>query len=204
VYGDLTLVEEQVLRAVRQARMQGYIPSYREIGDSAKLRSTDTVSRVLRRLERKGIVELPSKGKRRGIRLTMEPPPVCVPQLGEIKTGTDFLAEENIEGRSLLTRDLTGEGELFLMRVRGDSMSEADLREGDNVVIRRQDRADKGQIVAAILLAGVDEPELTLKLLGEDGGRLALLPANPAYAAIDVEQSAARIVGRVVALFRRL
>jgi repressor LexA len=204
VYGDLTLVEEQVLRAVRQARMQGYIPSYREIGDSAKLRSTDTVSRVLRRLERKGIVELPSRGKRRGIRLTMEPPPVCVPQLGEIKTGTDFLAEENIEGRSLLTRDLTGEGELFLMRVRGDSMSGADLREGDNVVIRRQDRADKGQIVAAILLAGVDEPELTLKLLGEDGGRLALLPANPAYAAIDVEQSAARIIGRVVALFRRL
>jgi repressor LexA len=204
VYGGLTLEEEQVLRVIREARTQGYVPSYREIGHSAKLRSTDTVSRVLRSLEQKGIVELPPKRQRRGIRLTMEPPPICVPQLGEIKTGSNFLTEENIEGRSLLTRDLIGEGELFLMRVRGDSMIGADLREGDNVVIRRQDTADKGQIVAAILLAGVDEPELTLKFLGEDGGRLVLLAANPAYEPIDVEQSAARIIGRVVALFRRL
>jgi repressor LexA len=203
VYDGLTLDEEQVLQVIRVARTQGYVPSYREIGHSAKLKSTDTVSRLLRSLEQKGIVELPPKGQRRGIRLRMEPPPMCVPQLGDIKTGSNFLAEENIEGRSLLTTDLIGEGELFLMRVRGDSMIGADLREGDNVVIRRQDTADEGQIVAAILLAGA-EPELTMKFLGKDGGRVVLLAANPAYEPIDVEQSAARIIGRAVALFRRL
>jgi repressor LexA len=126
-----------------------------------------------------------------------------VPQLGDIKTGSNFLMEENIEGRSLLTRDLIGEGELFLMRVRGDSMSGADLREGDNVVIRRQDTADEGQIVAAMLLAGA-EPELTLKFLDKHDGRVVLSAANPSYEPIDFDQSAARIIGRAVALFRRL
>jgi len=203
MYTGLTRDEERILQVIRDARAEGYVPSYREITDAAKLKSTDTVSRYLKSLEQKGIVELPPKGQRRGIRLRLERPPISVPQLGEIKTGTDLLAEENIDGRQLLTRDLVGDGELVMVRVRGDSMAWADLREGDQVVIRRQNMAEEGEIVAAILLAN-PEPELTLKFFGKRSGRFVLLPANPEYQPIDAEQAAARIVGKAVALFRRI
>jgi repressor LexA len=126
-----------------------------------------------------------------------KPLPTYVPLLGQIAAGAPILADEQVEEVMPLPRELVGQGELFMLRVRGDSMTEDGVFDGDYVVVRSQRDADEHEMVAAML-----DEEATVKRLSRKGGRIRLLPSNPAYEPIDGDQ--ATILGKVVAVLRRL
>lgn len=125
------------------------------------------------------------------------PQPAYVPVLGRIAAGGPILAEQEVETVFPLPRDLVGDGELFLLRVVGDSMVDAAICDGDWVVVRRQPDADNGDIVAALL-----DDEATVKTLKRRDGHVWLMPHNPAYAPILGDEAA--IMGKVVTVLRRL
>jgi repressor LexA len=125
------------------------------------------------------------------------PEPVHVPVLGRIAAGGPILAEESIEDVFALPRQLVGEGTMFLLEVRGDSMIEAAICDGDWVVVRQQPTANNGDIVAALL-----DNEATVKTFKRTGSQVWLMPHNPAYDPID--GNLATILGKVVAVLRRV
>jgi repressor LexA len=120
-----------------------------------------------------------------------------VPVVGRIAAGGPILAEQRVEDIFALPRQLVGEGTLFLLEVRGDSMLDAAICDGDYVVVRQQADAEHGEIVAALL-----DDEATVKTLSKKGGEVLLLPQNPAYEPID--GAAATILGKVVTVLRRV
>lgn len=123
--------------------------------------------------------------------------PTYVPVVGRIAAGGPILAEEAVEAVFPLPRDLVGDGQLFLLKVAGDSMVEAAICDGDWVAVRSQPTAENGEIVAALL-----DDEATVKTLSRKQGKVWLLPQNSAYSPIDGEH--ARILGKVVAVMRRV
>ena len=125
------------------------------------------------------------------------PEPAFVPLLGDIAAGGPILAEQAVQSVFPLPREIVGEGELFLLNVRGDSMVEAAIRDGDWVVVRQQPVAENGEIVAAMI-----DGEATVKTLRRRDGHAWLMPANPAYDPIPGDE--ATVLGRVVAVLRRL
>ncbi|GAA2233963.1 transcriptional repressor LexA [Rarobacter faecitabidus] len=125
------------------------------------------------------------------------PKPAIVPVVGRIAAGSPILAEQDVEDVFTLPRQLVGEGELFLLRVSGDSMIDAAICDGDWVVVRRQQTAENGEIVAAML-----DNEATVKTFKRRDGHVWLLPHNPAYSPINGDH--ATIVGRVVSVLRAL
>jgi repressor LexA len=125
------------------------------------------------------------------------PEPVHVPVLGRIAAGGPILAEESIEDVFALPRQLVGEGTMFMLEVRGDSMIEAAICDGDWVVVRQQPTANNGDIVAALL-----DSEATVKTFKRTGSQVWLMPHNPAYDPID--GNLATILGKVVAVLRRV
>ena len=129
--------------------------------------------------------------------LARRPEPAFVPLLGDIAAGGPILAEEAVQSVFPLPREIVGEGTLFLLNVRGDSMVEAAIRDGDWVVVRQQPVAENGEIVAAMI-----EGEATVKTLRRRGGHVWLMPENPAYDPIPGDD--ATVLGRVVAVLRRL
>ena len=122
---------------------------------------------------------------------------VPVPLLGQIAAGAPILADENETETFPLPRELVGDGDLFLLRVKGDSMIDAAICDGDFVVIRSQQTAENGEIVAALL-----DDEATVKTLSRRDGHVWLLPANDSYAPIPGDD--ARVMGKVVSVFRKL
>jgi repressor LexA len=194
---------------------QGYPPSMREIGQAVRLASTSSVSHQLIALEHKGVLYRdPNRPRAYRVRQrwggsvfaqaasTAPEPAVAadaarVPLVGRIAAGTPILAEEAVEDVLALPRHLVGEGQLFALRVVGDSMIEAAICDGDIVTVRRQDTADHGDIVAALL-----DGEATVKRLRHQDGRVWLMPHNSAYAPIPGEDAA--ILGKVVAVLRTL
>jgi repressor LexA len=120
-----------------------------------------------------------------------------VPVVGRIAAGGPILAEEHIEDVFALPKQLVGEGTMFLLEVRGDSMIDAAICDGDWVVVRQQPAAENGEIVAALL-----DNEATVKTFKRRGGHVWLLPHNPAYDPIDGDH--ASILGKVVAVLRRV
>lgn len=120
-----------------------------------------------------------------------------VPLVGRIAAGGPVLAEQSIEDVFTLPRQLVGEGELFMLRVAGDSMIDAAICDGDWVVVRRQNVAENGEIVAALL-----EDEATVKTLQRRDGHVWLMPANPAYSPILGDE--ATLLGKVVSVLRSL
>ncbi len=128
--------------------------------------------------------------------VTVEPP-VHVPVVGRIAAGSPILADQVVEDIFTLPRQLTGEGELFTLKVKGDSMIEAAICDGDWVVVRRQPVAENGEIVAALL-----DDEATVKVLDRKNGHITLLPCNASYAPIPAD--GAEILGRVVTVIRAL
>lgn len=195
----LTVIRDWVLR-------HGYSPSTRQIGDAIGLRSTSTVSRHLRDLEDRGFLRRGAAATRpMDVRLflaTAEDRPrgdgsVPVPLLGEIAAGTPITAEEHRDEVLDLPRDLVGRGEVFALRVRGDSMVDAAICDGDTVVVRRQPDAHSGEIVAALL-----DGEATVKVLRRRGGHVFLEPRNDAYPVLDGD--AATVLGKVVSVLRRV
>ena len=176
-------------------RNQGYPPSVREIGEAVGLKSPSTVHFHLKRLEEAGVIEK-GAGKGRAITLT-EPlePENRVPIVGNVAAGSPILAEECIE--DYLTFDTGGRsGEYFALRVRGESMLNAGILPGDLVVVRRQQTANNGEIVVALI-----EDEATVKRFSRRNGHIWLLPENEAYLPID--GTYAQILGKVAAVVRR-
>jgi repressor LexA len=193
----------------RTVARQGYPPSMREIGAAVHLKSTSSVAHQLMALERKGILYRdPHRPRAYRVRPHREtgfdrtptgtaPETTDVPLVGQIAAGAPILAEEFVEDVLSLPRRLVGEGQLFALKVRGDSMIDAAICDGDIVTVRRQDSADHGDIVAALL-----DGEATVKRLRREGGHAWLVPHNPAYAPLPADGAA--ILGKVVAVLRSL
>ncbi len=189
-------------------RERGYPPSVREIGEEVELRSPATVHRHLRALEADGWIRRdPSrpralivnfdwqtgvKGERRPTR--------HVPLVGDVAAGTDVLAQQNVEELLPLPADFTGSGELFMLRVRGDSMINAGIWDRDYVVARHQPDAESGDIV----VAGINGEEGTVKRLRLSGDDIVLEPANPDHRPIVCAAGEVTIYGKVVTVIRRL
>lgn len=176
---------------------QGYAPSVREIGEAVGLKSPSTVHFHLKRLEEAGVIAK-GAGKGRAIALTEQAqrpqPEERIPIVGNVAAGSPILAEECIE--DYLTFDTGGHGEeYFALRVRGESMLNAGILPGDLVVVRRQQTANNGEIVVALL-----EDEATVKRLSRRNGETWLLPENDDYSPID--GTYASILGKVTAVVR--
>jgi repressor LexA len=185
----------------------GYPPTVREIGEAVGLASPSTVHAHLANLERAGLLKR-DPTKPRAIELRREPKALPVsdvhrlPLVGDVAAGGPLLAEDNIEEYLAVPEPLSRGGDEFLLRVKGDSMVNAGILDGDVVVVRRQQDADDGEIVVA--LAGDDEStnEATVKRLFRDNGRVRLQPENDALEPIYAEH--VEILGKVIGVFRQL
>ncbi len=184
----------------------GYPPTNREIGDAVGLGSSSSVSYHLRSLEEKGFLRRsPSRGRGLDVRMFLQPrefgedapKPVLVPLLGTVAAGGPILAQESLEEMLPLPSELVGRGNHFCLRVRGESMLDAAICDGDIVVVRQQQEAYSGDIVAAM----IDE-EATVKVYRRRSGHVFLEPRNPRFSVIDGD--AAVILGKVVSVLRRL
>ena len=168
----------------------GFSPSVREIGEAVGLRSTASVSYQLKQLQEKGLLLAPGqKGRKRALVAAQRPGQI--PIVGVVTAGMPILAHENLEG----TMAWEGDPACFALRVRGDSMVNAGILDGDKVVVRPQTTADDGQIVVARI-----EEEATVKRLYRRNGQIMLMPENDAYAPIDGTN--AEIIGLVKAVVR--
>ena len=187
----------------------GYPPTVREIGEAVGLASPSTVHAHLANLERAGLIKRdPTKPRALELRRDPRPEPVRtadvhrLPLVGEIAAGGPLLAEENVEDYVAVPEPLARGGEEFLLRVKGDSMVNAGILEGDLVVVRRQQTAQDGEIVVA--LAGQDEgaDEATVKRFFRENGRIRLQPENDALEPIYADH--VQILGVVTGVFRSL
>lgn len=214
--GPLTYRQRLILKTIASSVAdRGYPPTMREIGSIVGLTSPSSVKHQLTALERKGYVRRDPK-RPRAIEIvgtevespamsafgspedaSDSPAPIMVPVVGQIAAGGPILAEQAVEDVFPLPRQLVGDGELFLLRVQGDSMVEAAICDGDWVVVRRQPVAENGEIVAAML-----DGEATVKTLQRKDGHVWLLPANAAYSPIDGDD--AQVLGRIVTVLRSL
>jgi repressor LexA len=205
----LTPRQNKVLEVIRESvERRGYPPSMREIGEAVGLTSTSSVAHQLTTLEKKGFLRRdPNRPRAVEVRSPApadptgegdaQPVPAYVPVMGRIAAGGPILAEELVDDVFPLPRQIVGEGTLFLLAVKGDSMIDAAITDGDWVVVRQETTADDGEIVAALL-----DDEATVKTLSRKDGHVWLLPQNPDYAPIDGDE--AIILGRVTAVLRRI
>jgi repressor LexA len=215
----LTWRQQRILQAIAEfARRRGYAPTLREIGEAAGLASASSVSYQLSVLQRRGYLRR-DPGRPRTVELRLPGHPavrlevkdlagaadfpsqgaayVPVPCHGRITAGPQNLAEEVIGDTWELPTELVGGGTLFRLRVRGDSMVNAAIADGDVVVVRQQEQAENGEIVAAMI-----DGETTVKTLQRTGSQAWLMPHNPAYQPIPAND--AEILGKVVAVLRRV
>ncbi len=194
-----------------QMRDRGYPPSVREIGEAVGLTSPSTVHTHLASLQKKGYLRR-DPSKPRAIEVTWDPnsgasdverrPVRHVPLVGSVAAGTDVLAQEHIEETLPVPADLTGEGDLFMLKVRGDSMIDAGILDGDFVVAKVQTTAKKGDVV----VAGIPGEEATVKTYSVDtkSGQIVLLPSNTRLEPMAFAPDEVQIFGRVVTVMRRL
>lgn len=206
---DITERQKQILVVIEEhQRTRGYPPSVREIGESVGLTSPSSVHAHLATLQRLGyLVRDPDKP--RAIEVRWDPnsgaavdrrPVRHVPLVGEVAAGTDVLAHENVTETMPLPSDLTGEGELFMLRVRGDSMIDAGILDGDYVVCRSETTAREGQIV----VAGIPGEEATVKTFRTEGDEIILVPSNSALEPMRFAADEVQVFGAVVTVMRKL
>jgi len=218
----LTPRQRRILEVIKDAvESRGYPPSIREMGEAVGLASSSSVAHQLKMLEQKGFLRRdPHRPRALEVLLPGDaaaavpaaakvevfdetgvgdayPAPVHVPMLGRIAAGGPILAEQLVEDVFALPRQLIGEGTMFMLEVRGDSMIDAAICDGDWVVVRQQSTATNGDIVAALL-----DTEATVKTFKRKDGHVWLLPHNEAYDPIDGDH--ASVLGKVVAVLRRL
>lgn len=190
--GKKSVKQQEVLAYIGEFLCKhGYAPTVREIGNGVGLNSTATVVYHLDKLQKKGMLVYES-GKKRAI--TLSNPPLKqgqIPVVGVVTAGMPILAVENREG----TLNWDGDPDCFALRVRGDSMIDAGIFDGDLVVVRPQQNADDGQIVVAMI-----EDEATVKTLRRSRGMVWLQPENPAYSIIQADDI--QLVGLVKAVVR--
>ncbi|MFH1112538.1 MAG: transcriptional repressor LexA [Pseudomonadota bacterium] len=206
----ITEVKKEILEFVAnfQSR-EGFPPSVREICNGVHRSSVGSMHKHLQTLETGGYFER-MPGKKRTWKLTSKaldlvgrPSPPSIPLVGQIAAGTPILAEENREDDLPVDPALFGHEHAFALRVKGDSMIDAQIRDGDLAVIRPQDDAEDGQIVA-VQVEGL-EPEATLKVFRRRNGTVELHPANPQYRPFvfeGAERSKIKILGRLIGLIR--
>ena len=184
----------------------GYPPSMREICDAVGLTSVSSVSHQLTQLELRGFIRRdPNLNRAIEILVELEGNPdavrvsdedvVNVSLVGRIAAGIPITAEQNVEAVFPLPRQVVGQGNVFMLKVQGDSMIDAAICDGDYVVVREQQTADNGDIVAAML-----NDEATVKVFKQRDGKTWLLPRNSAYEPIDGDY--AKVLGKVVAVIR--
>ena len=222
----LTPRQRRVLDVIRDSvDSRGYPPSMREIGERVGLTSSSSVSHQLRVLEQKGLLrrdpnrpraievrypgEVADAARRSSLGAVRQtsydetgagdahPAAAYVPVVGRIAAGGPILAEQDIEEVFPLPRAMVGEGTLFMLKVKGESMIEAAICDGDWVVVRQQQTADNGDIVAAMI-----DGEATVKTFKKTSNQILLLPHNPAFEPIDGKD--ATILGKVVTVLRRV
>lgn len=198
-------MQERILAYIESViRTRGYAPSVREIAEAVGLRSTSTVHGHLTRLEKKGLLHRDAM-KPRAMGLTSdsaEPDEAlsdvrCVPVVGRVAAGSPILAEENTEAVLPLPSELVGDGEHFILRVRGESMINAGILNDDYIVVRKQPEARNGDIVVALV-----DDEATVKRFFKENGHFRLQPENDAMEPIIVPE--VTVLGKVVSLMRKM
>jgi repressor LexA len=199
---SITQRQQRILDVIAETvRERGYPPTVREIGEAVGLTSSSSVHAQLANLERKGLLHKdPTKPRA----MTLAEPragSVTVPLVGRIAAGSPILADEHVEEHLAVPEGYADDRDHFALTVAGDSMIDAGIFDGDVVVVRSQDHARDGDIVAA-LLPGPAEDEATVKRLGHDGSRVMLIPENPALEPFEMPDG--RILGKVVAVLRKL
>ncbi|MGH3277833.1 MAG: transcriptional repressor LexA [Trebonia sp.] len=221
----LTWRQRKVLQVIRDSvQKRGYPPSMREIGEAVGLTSTSSVSYQLSTLQRKGYLHR-DVGRPRTVEVRLPNHPAVrpeqgangsadaelpsdgmdiasqeatyVPLVGRIAAGVPITADQQVEDIFPLPRQIVGEGSLFMLKVAGDSMINAAIADGDWVVIRQQENAENGEIVAAMI-----DGEATVKTLKQSEGHVWLIPHNPAFTPILGDD--ATVLGKVVAVLRRV
>ena len=208
---DRQLTERQtaILRFIeRTVGDRGYPPSVREIGEAVGLASPSTVHSHLHTLQKLGFLRR-DPTKPRAIEVTADTatgttaerrPTRHVPLVGDVAAGVGVLAQEQVEELVPLPADLTGDGELFMLRVRGESMIDAGILDGDFVVARVEAEPRSGDVV----VAGIPGDEATVKTLRRRGHRVVLEPSNSAMEPIELDADAVEIYGTVVTVMRKL
>ena len=199
--------QREILACINEAITRtGYPPSLREIGDSVGLSSISSVSHQLTQLELRGFIRRdPNLNRAIEILVELDGNPdairvreddiVHVPLVGKIAAGIPITAEQNVDDMFALPRQMVGQGNVFMLKVQGDSMIDAAICDGDYVVVREQKTAENGDIVAAML-----DHEATVKVFKQRDGNTWLLPRNSAYEPID--GTYAEVMGKVVAVIR--
>lgn len=203
---NVTARQRRILEFIRQTvQERGYPPTVREIGEAVGLTSSSSVHAQLANLERRGLLRRdPAKPRAMELRRHGAPRPdaVAVPVLGRISAGPGALADEQVDEYLAVPATYAAGEDHFALRVRGDSMVGAGILDGDVVVVRRQQDAADGDVVAA-LLAGPAEDEATIKRLRREDGHVVLVPENPAMAPLELGPGG-RLLGKVVAVLRKL
>jgi repressor LexA len=202
---DITARQRRIIEYIRKTvQERGYPPTVREIGEAVGLASSSSVHAQLANLEKRGLVRRdPTKPRAMELRGpgSSRSQGVPVPLLGRVSAGTPIMAEQNVEEYLTVPTGFAGTDDHFALRVSGDSMIGAGILDGDVVVIRRQDDADEGDIVAA-LLPGAAEDEATIKRLHRESDRIILVPENPSMEPF--EMTSGSILGKLVAVLRKL
>jgi len=200
---QLTTRQRRILEFISHTvHERGYPPTVREIGEAVGLTSSSSVHAQLANLERRGhLTKDPAKPRA----MTLSEPRaegVVVPLLGRIAAGAPVMAAEHVEEYLTVPMGFAGGDGHFALRVSGESMVGAGILDGDVVVVRGQDDADDGDVVA-VLLPGPAEDEATVKRLRREKGRVVLVPENPALEPFEMDPTG-RILGKVVAVLRKL
>ncbi|MBU4556086.1 MAG: transcriptional repressor LexA [Actinobacteria bacterium] len=208
---ELTARQQQILDLIRaEIHRCGYPPSVREIGEAVGLSSSSTVHSHLAALEAKGYIKRdPSKPRAievfdyRDTDRAIDYGQVrAVPLVGQVAAGSPILAAENIESTMSLPAEMADES-TFILRVRGESMIEAGILDGDFVVVKQQTTAQDGDVVVAMVAdEGAGDPEATVKAFYREADRIRLQPRNSSMEPIYARDVS--VLGKVVALFRRL
>lgn len=209
---DLTERQREVLDfIVETVRTRGFPPAVREIGDAVGLTSPSTVHAHLKTLEERGYLRRdPTKPRaidvrwEKGAGVMVEKPAVRnIPIYGSIAAGPTSLAQQEHEGVLPVSKDIVGEGPSFALKIKGDSMIDAGILDGDLVVIRQQQEARNGEIVAAQITGPTGEAEATVKRFRRQGSKVFLVPENASMEPIEAPADTV-ILGKVVAVLRTL
>ncbi len=207
---DLTPRQKAILEFIaHESQKRGYPPSVREIGEAVGLASSSSVHAQLATLQRQGYIRRdPSKPRaleihfeRESGQISEQRPPRYIPLVGQIAAGTPILASESIEEAYPVPADWVGgdSGTLFMLTVKGDSMINAGIFDGDYVIVRQQSHAENGEIVAAL----INDSEATVKRFFQDASGITLKPENDSMEDMKFE-SGVEILGKITAVFRRI
>ena len=194
--------QQRILEYIKsEIQTKGYPPSVREIANAVGLKSTSTVHGHLTRLEKKGLLHRDAM-KPRAMEVIGDPNFVrnattAIPVVGRVTAGQPILAEENVDEYIPIPDAMLGDGEHFILLVKGESMIQAGIMDGDYVVVRKQQEANNGDIVVAMI-----EDSATVKRFYKDHGHFRLQPENPTMDPIYTDE--VTILGKVVSLYRIL